>query len=380
MIRGTPRDLLVTSACAILTTACGGKGAPSTKTSVAAQQIAVYVQSSEIELETEAQVIAAAYGMIDNRLTWSLDSPSGVIDGEGKYSALAIEGDFRMIASSVGDDGAKSIANVRAHRRESGESPSVSLLVASPVSITAAPTPSPTSTNVITSIAADMQGRNEGHPHGVPADWGMARGSFIGMGNNPKGWRAATSWGVVYEAAEGNPSTNARVNLRKVQLFVLSKRSGKWSRLQNTNTPEGSAYRENFSGQHNKPADVRRESDGTISVTVGDGFNYHFFPAPRARINPSDVGGVLALVQARLILADPTGPDDRGSARVLVGSGGDYYPDLTGGWGSGSANPSIGGGKMKYVKRYWRFFAFTTLSAAQLRKNPPPVQLHGVSP
>ena len=208
----------------------------------------------------------------------------------------------------------------------------------------------------------------------------MARGSFIGMGNNPRGWRAATSWGVVYQAAEGDPSTNTRVNIRKVQLYFLSKTSGKWSRLQNTNTPEGSAYFENFSGQHNEPADVRREPDGTISVRLRKGFNYHFFPAPRASIDPRDVGGVLALVQARLVLDDPAGPDDRDSARVLAGAGADYYPHLTGGWGSGSANPSVGGGKMKYVKRSWRFFAFTTLSAGQLRENPPPVQLEGVSP
>jgi hypothetical protein len=221
---------------------------------------------------------------------------------------------------------------------------------------------------------------NEGLPHGVPTSWGFAQGAFMSMGNDPTGWRAATAWGVVYEAAEGNPATNTRVNIRNVQFWFLSKSTGRWSLLQNTSVPGGAAYFEDFSNNANIPADVRREPDGTISVTAGRGYNYHFYPLPRVSINPSDVGGIVVVAQARLILADPARPDDRGIARYLLSSGGDYYPELTGGWPGGTSyNPAIAGGKFKYVKPYWRSFAMSTLSATQLQSNPPPVDLSGIS-
>jgi hypothetical protein len=230
-------------------------------------------------------------------------------------------------------------------------------------------------------IASDMTGHNEGAPHGVPSSYDWAQGPTLTMGNNPNGWKAMTAWGVVYEAAEGNPATNTRVNIRDLQLFFLQKSTGKWLLLQNTNQPEGAAYLEDFSGDTSKPGDVRQESDGTISVTAGGGYNFHFYPSDRASINPNDVGGILVLLQARLIVGNPSLPDDRSIARYLSASGADYYPALTGGWpGNLSYNPGVGTGKMKYVQSEWRFFAMTTLTADQLSSNPPPVNLTGIMP
>ena len=180
-------------------------------------------------------------------------------------------------------------------------------------------------------IASDMTGLNEGYPHGVPG-YAWASGPVIEMGNNANGWKALTGWGVVYEAAEGNPATNTRVNLRNVQTYFLQKRTGKWLLLQNTSTPDGAAYVEDFSNDQSKPADVRNEPDGTISVTAGGGYNYHFYPADRASISPDDIGGILVIFQARLIVGNAALPDDRNIARYLAGAGADYYPALTGGW------------------------------------------------
>jgi hypothetical protein len=226
-----------------------------------------------------------------------------------------------------------------------------------------------------------MQGQNEGNPHGVPLSYDWALGPVIEMGNNPDGWQAITSWGALYEAAEGNPATNTRVNIRNMQAYLLQKSSGKWLLLQNTSEPTGAAYIENFSGDANKPADVRTEADGTISATAGGGYNFHFYPENRASINPNDVGGIVVVVQARLIVADPSKPDDRNIARYLLGSGADYYPALTGSWpGNADHNPGVAIGKMKYVQSDWRSFSMTTMTQAQLQNNPPPIDLSGIAP
>jgi hypothetical protein len=222
-----------------------------------------------------------------------------------------------------------------------------------------------------------MQGSNEGFPHGVPLSYDWANGPVIGMGNNSNGERAITSWGIVYVAAQGNVATNTRVNIRNTQLYFLQKSSGKWLLLQNTSTPDGAAYPEDYQGS-SVPGDVRTEPDGTISVTAGKGYNFHFYPSDRGAINPNDIGGVVALFEARLIVGNPSLADDRSIAQFLCGAGADYYPSVS---GPGlENNPSVGNGKMKYVQSQWRSFAMTTLSQIQLETNPPPVDLSGILP
>jgi hypothetical protein len=224
-----------------------------------------------------------------------------------------------------------------------------------------------------------MQGRNEGYPHGVPLSYDWANGPTVTMGNNSNGWRAITAWGVVYEAAEGNPATNTRVNIRNMRTLFLQKSSGKWLLLQNTSTPDGAAYREDFSGDVSKPADIRHEPDGTISVTAGGGYNFHFYPSDRASINPNDIGGIVVVLEARLIIANSAKKDDRNIAKYLCGAGADYYPALTGGWpGNTDFNPGVATGKMKYVQSGWRSFAMTTMTQTQLSSNPPPINLSGI--
>jgi hypothetical protein len=225
-----------------------------------------------------------------------------------------------------------------------------------------------------TGIANDMAGSNEANPQGVPSSYQWSQGPTITMGNNPKGWQAITAWGVVTVPVAGNPATNTRVNIRDVQLFFLSKSSDKWLTLQNASQPNGADYVDDFSGNTSQPADIRTESDGTISVTAGGGWCFHFYPTDRGPINPNDIGGIVAIFQARLIVDDPSLPDDRSIAQYIASAGADYYPALTGGWpGNQSYNPGVGTGKFKFVRNDWRFYAMTSMTAAQLSANPPPV-------
>jgi hypothetical protein len=279
----------------------------------------------------------------------------------------------------------KVLAQYQNHRTSTATA-SVKVPAASSPTPTPTPTPTPappptSGSSVATQIANDMQGKNEGFPHGVPLSYDWANGPVLTMGNNSNGWQAITAWGVVYEAAEGNPAKNTRVNIRDIQTYFLQKSTGKWLLLQNTSSPDGAAYLEDYSGDSNKPADIRHESDGSISVTAGGGYNFHFYPSDRASINPNDIGGIVVVLQERLIVGDPSKADDRSSARYLGGAGADYYPALTGGWpGNLDFNPGVGGGKMKYVQSEWRSFAMTTLTESQLQSNPPPVNFSGILP
>ena len=79
-------------------------------------------------------------------------------------------------------------------------------------------------------------------------------------------FRAIIAWGQVYEATEGNPATNSRVQIKDIETHVLG-RDGRWNRVQFSVTVEGGAFVEDFQGNVSKVADVRTvfsRSDNTM--------------------------------------------------------------------------------------------------------------------
>jgi len=236
------------------------------------------------------------------------------------------------------------------------------------------PAPPPT-INSIETMADDMTLPHEAAPHGVPASFDWGRGPRLGMGNQPGEFRALTAWGQLYEAAEGNPAANTRVQLRNIRAYVLSKKDGQWHMVQSSRGAEGAAYVEDFAGDVNKPPEARWEADGSVSVKAGGGYNYHFWPdSGRAAIDPQDIGGVFTTVQARLVVDDPDQPDDRAQARYLLSMGGDYWLSLSAQWDEWKTNGDVGIGRFKVVRLEWQAFNMTTLTLEELKQNPPPLE------
>ncbi len=239
-------------------------------------------------------------------------------------------------------------------------------------------TPASSSQDVVRQIANDMVGLHEGNPHGVPSSFEWSTAPFVVMGNNPAGSNAMNYWFVVYVDLSGTIPANTRVNVRHCQLWWKRASTGVWVMGVNSDIPEAESYKEDYSGVATA-ADIRNEADGSISFRTVAGRNVHgFTPFPRIPIATADMGGTVALCEARLILHTAGGTDDRGSSKYMVESGADYYPETT---GPGiENNPGCGGGKFKYVTNNWRSFAFTTLTEAQLRSNPPAISLPGIDP
>ena len=222
---------------------------------------------------------------------------------------------------------------------------------------------------------------NDAHPDGVPSNYSWYDSAAQpGWGNSPRtDWHAATALGAVYAVEGWHPelAPNTRVQLRDDQLWILSKSSGKWYQAQSP-TIEGGAFRSDFAGNAGKGITTKDESanGGGLSVTAGDGFNYHFWSGRRADIDPTDIAGVYTVFQARLIQDDLSKPDDRPSAHYLAGGGGDYWKSQDAGWlPDWSANGGINGGRMKFVTNNWGSYSMETLSADQMIANPPPLTL-----
>ncbi|MBW4641979.1 MAG: hypothetical protein KME23_02990 [Goleter apudmare HA4340-LM2] len=219
-----------------------------------------------------------------------------------------------------------------------------------------------------------MQPPHEAMPHGVPKSYSWATKPRVGS-KNPKKFNAMTAWGQLYEAAQGNRATNTRVQIKNIKAYYLSQLDDKWHLLQSSTKVVGAAYREDFAGDINKLADIRDESDGSVSVKAGNGYNFHFWPTTgRATINPYDVRGMFTTVQARLVVDNPRKRDDRSQARYLLSMGGDYWLNLTTKWDNWKTNEDFGIGKFKYLTNNWQAFNLITLPPDQIRRNPPPIE------
>jgi hypothetical protein len=228
--------------------------------------------------------------------------------------------------------------------------------------------------NSIKEINDDMTLPHEAKPNGVPADWDWAEQGRVNMGNNPGQWTAANSWGQFYhEANASDTTTNTRVQVRNIHLYVLSRASQQWQHMQGPEIPiDGAGFKEDFSDNPNSvPLDIRQEPEGGVSAKMIVDFNFHFWPRTRATIDPNDIAGMFGTFQARLVEGDPNQPNDFAAAHVVVDAGGDYYADLNAQWPN---NGDWAIARFKKVGAEWRPINVTTLSLEQLQQNPPPLE------
>ena len=189
-------------------------------------------------------------------------------------------------------------------------------------------------------------------------------------------WGAMTAWGQAYIDCGGSPAPNTRVQFRNIMTkFLLN--DGQWYIMQ-AGSINGAAYVENFANNASKAADIRDESNngGGISVTVGigayAGYNFHYYPSARAAVDHNTIVGIFTSVEARLILNDPNGPDDRAQSRTSNSMGADWWINMTSGWlPDWSANAGINGGRNKWITSDWQSYSMCTLSPAQINANPP---------
>lgn len=227
--------------------------------------------------------------------------------------------------------------------------------------------------NSLEDIIGDVTLPHEGLPHGVPSSYDWSQAPRRGAQRPPEGWTAAIAWGQLYEWAEGNPATNTRVQIRDMEMFYLSKSDGQWHQLQKTRLVDGAAYVEDFQGDVSRPADKRMEADGSLSVTAGDGYNFHFWPSSgRIEFPADDVEGCFITVQCRLILDDPQGVDDRDEARYLMSVGGDWWESLNAVWDNWTTNADMGIGRFRFITSEWQGYNMISVPVDQFRDNPPP--------
>ena len=224
-------------------------------------------------------------------------------------------------------------------------------------------------------IIDDMDLPNDGHPAGVPSSYSWYHGSYSWWQPHmfqwakgpypPEGFTQIIAWGQVYaDATLPNADTvfpDIRVHLKDMELWILQQ-NNVWIQLGGNEKIYGGAYVEDFVGDISKPADIRDEDDGGISVQAGSGFNFHFWPYNGMySIESYDIKGIFAVCKARLI-----GGSNSQNPKYLVSIGADYWKPNTQWDGLNQNNIAVGAGRHKYVTRQWQYFTMHTFTPEEV--------------
>lgn len=190
----------------------------------------------------------------------------------------------------------------------------------------------------------------------------------------PGGFSALTGWfAVTIDASPTcttqSPVANVRVELRRYKTYALA--GGVWKLVQDqTNGGLGSwLFLPNYQGSGGS-LNLRNEPDGGQSwLPTSDGL-WHGWPTNRASI-PSGTTAVCTQYEARLVLDNPSGPDNRSSAQILAEAGFDWWQTTSSGSNALGMN-----GRYKLVPQdgSYRWYNGCSASSSLLLSNPPPYE------
>lgn len=184
---------------------------------------------------------------------------------------------------------------------------------------------------------------------GSPISDAWFTSGFIDMGTRPNGdntsdtwtpdnssfksagfWNAVVPWVTIYPGAT-HSATNTRVEISNFKCLVYSISQKNWVDLTANDTKIPTSqnnYNFNLLTAIGS-ADSRVEASGNVSYKLNVSKNPIKFSLNPKRIYGEDVGGVFITCDAKLILDNGGGTDDRASAHLLVSVGADYRPSIS---------------------------------------------------
>lgn len=183
-------------------------------------------------------------------------------------------------------------------------------------------------------------------------------------------------WGIIYHDLTNAHPPNTRVAVKNVKFLLKYSDESSWRTVQDMiGGTGGSGYPENWDNRPNTPIDMRTESDGSISFVPRLTYTSHFWTKePLVNVRTGILTHAIVVFHTKLILANPSGTDDRDGAKYITGSGADYRESNY--YCPNGVCPGIGLGKFIYARKYWRTAVMSTMSLTDLNTLPmPPKEL-----
>ena len=223
--------------------------------------------------------------------------------------------------------------------------------------------------------AADMHGQSEE----VPADLVKPDGTPMGFALQPRltlgaspptGWRAVMPWGQVDVSTRGSRATNTRVEVRNLRLFVRPARTGRWCLLQYADAPVGAwVPRAGARPADEAHTDERLEFDGGRSFRIKPGMVIRIMANHRAALPDGGITAAYADFEARKVLDNPGGGDDRDTAALVASAAVGYARDIRVPPGrADDPTGEAGIGRFRRVGKDWALYSMTTAAPGVARR------------
>lgn len=347
-----------------------------------------YVIAHKMLVTSSVLVYSAVGGVSAGFVSWSSSLQTGQT-GHGTAIAAGVPGHSTAtaMAEATGKDTPQLTAKDNTKATPSAPTPTSA---PSPAP-TPSPTPLPDTSHIKAFLTKFTPGTlNEAIPHGVPNGNDSKTGSTVKRIDPPTtDMTYLNIRGAVYVDETNVHPANTRVAIADCQAWGLIRASNTWEKYIDLSlgNVDGRGWAEDFSAPGPQSVtDIRTEADGTRSVVTFDGYNFHYYnkigKAPLVYAG-SEYGDYVTACSARLVLANPAGPDDRASAHYIINTGNDWKRAD----GSCTQNSSgstlcyaIGTGAFIKVTSAWRRVVFSTLDASGINNKPLPPEAAFLNP
>ena len=217
---------------------------------------------------------------------------------------------------------------------------------------------------------------HEENPYGVPAGWSWARHSSNDEWthlNALYGETRTNFWIEVYPYSNPVFPANVKIAVTNHVYLALMEGEDEWRVIQKKERLNGSWYNYEYNIERSQITDLEKEADGSYSFSVLPGGNAHLWPdyrpVPLSRYG--ELKAVIYIFHTRLILDDPSGPDNIAKAQYVIAGGLDWKLEnglCPSGLGYCDA---IHHGKFIILGPEWRAYVATSMTEKELETFPP---------
>ncbi len=219
--------------------------------------------------------------------------------------------------------------------------------------------------SALLNLNTDLTKRHEGVPVGVPSSYDWYARPRIHAGNSPGGFSALTGWGHVFWR-DGANDDGLGVQIRSFITLLCHGHTRKWTLIQRGKIAGAqfkANYAENFATRPLKFENL----DGVATVTFKRGTAFHFWPAcGRSELPAGPTCGVVALVEARLLVPEASAGKKNKDSPYLIGLGADYWKDRSVQWDHYRTNKSVAVGRLRGLAGSWTWYGISTAEDSDL--------------
>lgn len=190
------------------------------------------------------------------------------------------------------------------------------------------------------------------------------------LNKGPEYYQSLLPWGLLCEEATEanvllNSAVNTRIELRGMKLWMQYRSNMQWIQVGPTGGEDIWYAAKSDQTASTTPPSIRVNTSGNneILFPAGNSNVVHFW-ATKVAPQMTDINCIMVTMQARLVLDDPSGVDDRASARYVLASGCDTYwrIDSPGTWAYSVANGTM---RFKRITNSWQAFNYASLTSAR---------------